>query len=94
MSAVVGRLDDAFLAAPGQPEAVVAAGDHAADEGRRELHHRMPAHRHYVALVAMRRCDDRPRFQIAPDFGDRQVGLATGSRHPFSLRWNAVARSL
>ena len=83
------KVDDAFLAAPDQTEAMVAAGDHAADQGRRELHYRMPAHGHDVALVAMRRCDqhDRSGFQVAPDPGDRQVDLATGARHVSSLGW-------
>lgn len=43
-------IDDTLFAFTDHVKTVIARGDHAADQGRREFQHRMPAHRHDILL--------------------------------------------
>src|SRR5271154_6356291 len=65
------QVNDALPAAADEIEAVIAAGDHAADKRRHKFHDHVPAHGHYVALAAPGRGDehDRAGLQIMPDVG-------------------------
>jgi hypothetical protein len=61
-------------------EAEVASADHAADQRRLEVHHRVPGHRHHVgaALVARGYKKDRAGFEQAVDLVERQGVLPHG----------------
>src|SRR6478609_804391 len=77
------QIDHAFPAPADQIVAIVAAGNDAADQGRRELHDGMPAHGHNVALAAMGRGDehDRTRLEIAANLRYRQINLVRATGH-------------